>query len=46
MMQLSRRQLLGLSGFGMGQVVIAHLLGRDRPMSAAPSIDSENTNLR
>ena len=29
MLQLSRRQILGLSGFGLAQVVVADLLGRD-----------------
>ena len=38
MMQLSRREILGLSGFGLGRIVVADLLGGDRLFGAeAPS---------
>ena len=39
-MQFSRREILGLSGFGLGQLVVADLLGGDR-LFGAKSSESE-----
>jgi len=40
MMQLSRRKILGLSGFGLGQLVVADLLGESPLCGAEKSTPS------
>ena len=46
MMRISRRRILELTGLGLGQVVLGHLLGQDRLFGGKTASQPDFTNYR